>query len=462
MQNRRSVTGILLVFGLVLNLLAGAASAAFSDQAEITHAEQVGMLTDLGILNGYGDGSFRPTGKITRAEFSKMVYVVKNGVDDRGGVLQNVASKFQDVNGHWARGYINYAERAGIIQGRSAVRFDPDAPITAFEAAKMSLLLLGYDAHREELIGRNWEANTAGLAVEKGVLRGYDGDPAAYADRQTASLILYNALFAKTVYYSQATQSAHDERVTLGEKEMQLAVIEGVAVANAHNSLADGVLAAQGKTVLRRSYGGDIAVPQAASDLLLGRAVRAYVKLRRIPAAGTAVTAADIAQVYGAIRENEEKNTVVMRSNADVTYRDNATAIEYEDDNGKTVSVPAHHFYSNYSKSAARSAGLGERTNETILFISNDAHPSSVEFILKIPMEYTQVTYYNYKNQQLRLSNGQKLYFEELTMPEGLAVGEPGAGLPAGWKDGSRPGGLLYRQPYRDQRQPSEYQRNLL
>ncbi|MHB8840735.1 MAG: S-layer homology domain-containing protein [Candidatus Aquicultor sp.] len=57
------------------NLQADASSQGFSDvSAEHWACASIGAMKKLGIVNGYGDGTFRPSGKTTRSEAAKMIY----------------------------------------------------------------------------------------------------------------------------------------------------------------------------------------------------------------------------------------------------------------------------------------------------------------------------------------------------------------------------------------------------
>ena len=43
---------------------------------------------ELGVINGYTDGSFKPNDTVTRAEMAKMIYVLRTGNSDASGVQQ--------------------------------------------------------------------------------------------------------------------------------------------------------------------------------------------------------------------------------------------------------------------------------------------------------------------------------------------------------------------------------------
>ena len=81
------------------------AGAAFTDSADIKATDAVNMLSSLGVITGYTDGSYQPNKVVTRAEMAKMIFVVRNNkIDD--SAYQSNYSKLTDISNHWAKGYI--------------------------------------------------------------------------------------------------------------------------------------------------------------------------------------------------------------------------------------------------------------------------------------------------------------------------------------------------------------------
>ena len=90
----------------------------------------VSTLSNAGIIAGYEDGSFRPNGYITRAEFATIAArffdVTYSGKD-----------LFPDISGHWAKDYINQAANKGFVNGYEDGTFKPDRNITRAEAVTL-------------------------------------------------------------------------------------------------------------------------------------------------------------------------------------------------------------------------------------------------------------------------------------------------------------------------------------
>ena len=92
-------------------------------------------LVGAGVINGMGDGTFRPNAPVTRAQFVKMLAAVE-GVSDSTVLPEETL--FEDVLPEaWFSFPVRWAASKGIVSGRSAVEFAPDDNITREEMAKM-------------------------------------------------------------------------------------------------------------------------------------------------------------------------------------------------------------------------------------------------------------------------------------------------------------------------------------
>ena len=196
----KKVLALVLAFACAFTMFAGAAS--FTDQADISQTEAVDMLTALGVIQGYEDGTFRPDNTITRAEAAKMIYTIWNGGNDDASAFVG-ASNFTDVySGHWAEGYINFCYANGIIAGIGNNRFAPEDNVTGTELAKMLLICMGYQADKSNLTGTSWVQNTNALATQNGLYVDVTSSVSAAMPRQFAAQLMYNALKADTVVWS--------------------------------------------------------------------------------------------------------------------------------------------------------------------------------------------------------------------------------------------------------------------
>jgi len=98
--------------------------------ADAWYNNAVSTLTNAGIIDGYEDGTFKPDGNITRAEFATIAVRFFEATYDGEDL-------FSDIAGHWAQDYINEAANAGIVDGYPDGTFQPQQLITRAEAVTM-------------------------------------------------------------------------------------------------------------------------------------------------------------------------------------------------------------------------------------------------------------------------------------------------------------------------------------
>ena len=224
MKNLKKVLALVLAFACAFTMFAG---AAFSDQADIQSTEAVDALTGLGVIQGYTDGSFRPDVTVTRAEMAKMIFTILNGGNDDASAYENLPTSFTDLTDNWYKGYIKYLQNSGIIAGKSATRFAPNETVTGVEAAKMLLVVAGYDADKAGLTGLSWMANTMKYANLNNLFEDVDADVNAGLPRQYAAQIMYNSLDMERVVYSNDISDFKpatdvDDEKTIGAKYLDL------------------------------------------------------------------------------------------------------------------------------------------------------------------------------------------------------------------------------------------------
>ncbi len=204
MRNLKKVLTLVLTLAMLLSVMVvGAGAATFGDQESITNKEAVDMCVALNIIGGYEDGTFRPTGNVTRAEMCKMICVALNGGKEPT-MGSNLINTFNDVGkDHWAAPYVEYCVSQGIVGGVGGGRFDPNGNITGTQAAKMLLCILGYNASIQGYVGNDfWETKINVDAAQKGLYEGLSSIDASTAlNRDQAAQMIWNALNAYEVEY---------------------------------------------------------------------------------------------------------------------------------------------------------------------------------------------------------------------------------------------------------------------
>ena len=86
-----------------------------------------------GVVNGMTATTYEPEGKLTRAQFVKLLAC--SLADAETLKTYEGQHPFKDSEGHWAEAYIAWAKDKGIVEGVSATEFDPEAPITREQMA---------------------------------------------------------------------------------------------------------------------------------------------------------------------------------------------------------------------------------------------------------------------------------------------------------------------------------------
>lgn len=95
--------------------------------------EAIQNLISRGIVKGYEDGTIKPQNNITRAEFSKIVAVY---LESEGKLLDSLYS-FDDIIDSWAIDNIRILSGNNLISGYGDKTFKPNNPITRAEVARI-------------------------------------------------------------------------------------------------------------------------------------------------------------------------------------------------------------------------------------------------------------------------------------------------------------------------------------
>ncbi|MBE0448254.1 MAG: S-layer homology domain-containing protein [Actinobacteria bacterium] len=159
--------------------------------------EYITALAELEIINGYPDGTFRPSSPITRAEFTKITILAAGLEPDTAA-----ATGFSDTSGHWAAGYIATAKAEEIVNGYPDGTFRPNALITRAEITKIIIeaALIEIDTSGDgfpDVPDDHWAIDHILTAANEEIVKGYpDGTfrPNANATRAEASKMVFLGL----------------------------------------------------------------------------------------------------------------------------------------------------------------------------------------------------------------------------------------------------------------------------
>lgn len=195
-----------LVLAIVLLCSFAIPSFAFSDVAEKHWAKDyIDAAQKIGIINGYGDGTFKPENEVTAGEFIKMVACVME---------MDYKPTFKEGE-HWAYQYVEVLNKH--IEGFEFYKYDEAAELDAkIPRGDMSVILaLAYSSRHNIKIRydlgdgilfiftdlptiKEEQKPFINLCVIYEVLNGYDDNtfkPNAVLTRAQASKVIYKLLY---------------------------------------------------------------------------------------------------------------------------------------------------------------------------------------------------------------------------------------------------------------------------
>lgn len=189
------ITALILTAGLLVTPASAAGATRFADIPDQTTATAVEVLRLMGVLDGYGDGTFRPGTILNRAQFCKMAVYAMDGSDELG--RYQAVTIFPDVKpSHWASAYINMAAKGQrVISGYADGTFGPGKTVTLGHAVTITLRMLGYT---DEVVGGVWPDSYLAVAKSIGLTDGVSGGGSTPLSRGQAARLFVNLLRAKT------------------------------------------------------------------------------------------------------------------------------------------------------------------------------------------------------------------------------------------------------------------------
>ena len=233
-----------LVLALVMTMSLVTISAGakdFTDDEKITYDEAIAVISEIGVVDGYPDGSFNPQATLTRGAAAKIICNLILGPTTAAELSADTAPYSDVPTTHTFAGYIAYCQKEGIISGYADGTFKPAASLTGYAFMKMLLGALGYDQETEGYTGSNWSINVAkqalGIGLNDGLKGEFNGTKAV--TREEACLYAFNTLKATMVEYDEKTTiNVGGAQVTLQGKAQD--VSWGTATLNDGNIDADG------------------------------------------------------------------------------------------------------------------------------------------------------------------------------------------------------------------------------
>lgn len=221
MKKKFSVAALLAAL-FIAAFSAGVNAESFSDIGDSKYKEAIVTLSNLKVIDGYEDGTFKPEGTITRAEFTKMLVCVMGFGDSS----QYGAPAFKDID-MWAKNYITTAYGLGIVDGMSDEEFAPDNPVTYEQAQKMMVCALGYGENALNKGG--WPDGYISMAGELKLKDSISGtantDP---APRGAIAQLMFNSLNVEMKEYINAQWTLTDK--TLLKDYLNVVKLKGTLI----------------------------------------------------------------------------------------------------------------------------------------------------------------------------------------------------------------------------------------
>ncbi|MEG0874033.1 MAG: S-layer homology domain-containing protein [Clostridiales bacterium] len=196
---------IAVVLGMMVILIfsSNAFAAGYYDvRTSDWYYQSVTKLSDMKMINGYGNGKFLPLNNITRAEF--VTILAKASTDN---FTANSSTYGDTTSSHWAYHQVGWAAEKGITTGKENNRFDPEGSITREEMVTMIYRYMGYKGNKPGISVSPYysDFSTVSQYAQEPVkaLFGFGGingvgnnkfAPQAVAERAHAAQLIYNNL----------------------------------------------------------------------------------------------------------------------------------------------------------------------------------------------------------------------------------------------------------------------------
>lgn len=371
----KKILGILLAMSMLFTTLS---VSAYSD---ISNREDITVLTDLGIIDGFEDNTFRADEDLTRAQLVKVICTLLGYTD-----ISTCDTSFSDVKAnHWASGYINFASSKGIVAGFEDGTFRPDDKVSYEQAVKMVVCALGYEPAAKATVSNNWYNGYLNIASSIGVIKGVNGTVGKNFTRGSMAKLLYNALTTQMMDVSSWGSNGNEyskTEDTILSKYLEIEKWEGILSYT---------------TYMNYMAGGDETEVRLADSVVYD-----YENKKTMEAFSPAKCDKNVEDLLGkkvicyageddkgdyrvfSIAEKDNYNTAITIKASKIV---DATTdyVQYENENGKLVKLNLADSVTNICNYAEVAAFDPATANGYITFVSNDNDK-----------EYDYIIYFDY------------------------------------------------------------------
>lgn len=214
---------VMMIFGATVSLSA----KRFDDVAnDSTFAEQIDLLSEIGIIVGTSENEFSPDIKVTREQMALLLYRMMLG-DDNAGTVNS--SPFVDLYDPTYYGAISWAAANEYILGTGDKQFGPKDGIRYQDALTMLVRILG---HETERMNKGYPWTYIDAAVKLGLTESLSNlSYTATMTRGQIAALLYNALTADYLIPKNVAGGIYYETTTIIENVFGYSIEEAILTA---------------------------------------------------------------------------------------------------------------------------------------------------------------------------------------------------------------------------------------
>ena len=316
----KKLLSLILICSMALSLFT-ISTFAYTDVSGDEMTRATGILKELGIMYGYEGDVFMPDELITRAEFAVTTARMIN-VSEKDETGVDYYLDIPDL--HFALGAINNLTQIGVLAGDPTGHFRPDDTITAAEAYKMMLCIIGYGEYLDYKGG--WPVGCMNLANQTDISIGVSADKTL--TRGEVALLAVNTLEAPCLeavsYGSEGIEYKVNEDSNLLAQYRDVYKAEGQVTAVPGTTLVEETEYTENEIyvdgVLYKYDGDDI------KDLI-GSMVEVYYYQK---------DGKDDREVVFIAEISEDINEIVISSENIGSFNEGDYVLKYFDENGKT------------------------------------------------------------------------------------------------------------------------------
>lgn len=169
-----------------------APAVQLTDISEHWAKDAILRAVELGFVTGYEDGTFRPQGQVTRAEFVTMLMRALAQADLAAGAGGEIDFADSASIPAWARSFVMQAVEAGIVTGYDDNTFRPKQRISRAEIAAMAVRAVSLQPDPDAALtfadadsAPKWSRGYIAAAAEAGLMKGRGGNSFAPNDFTT-------------------------------------------------------------------------------------------------------------------------------------------------------------------------------------------------------------------------------------------------------------------------------------